>query len=76
MGVGLIGSAMNLVVFAAPGASRAAPPLIPAGAAAPAGAVADPLPQALVLTAIVIGFGLSAFVLALAAALRRAEAGR
>jgi multicomponent Na+:H+ antiporter subunit C len=32
---------------------------------APAGAIANPLPQALVLTAIVIGFGLAAFALLL-----------
>jgi multicomponent Na+:H+ antiporter subunit C len=34
--------------------------------AAPAAAVANPLPQALVLTAIVIGFGLVAFAFVLA----------
>ena len=34
----------------------------------------DPLPQAFVLTAIVIGFGVTALLLALAASLRRDEA--
>ena len=43
-----------------------APPLIPDGAYKPAGEVANALPQALVLTAIVIGFGLFAFSLVLA----------
>ena len=46
--------------------ARLAPPLVPAGATAPVEAVANPLPQALVLTAIVIGFGLVSFALVLA----------
>ncbi len=71
LGVALIGTAANLVVFAAGSLTPAAAPLIPEGAAAPDGAVADPLPQALVLTAIVIGFGLAAFALALALAAHR-----
>ena len=37
------------------------PPLVPVGASAPPPGVADPVPQALVLTAIVIGFALTAF---------------
>jgi len=40
--------------------------LVPAGATALAQPYADPVPQALVLTAIVIGFGLTAFSLVLA----------
>ncbi|MGI9505246.1 MAG: NADH-quinone oxidoreductase subunit K, partial [Geminicoccaceae bacterium] len=43
-----------------------APPLIAEGMTAPAVPVANPLPQALILTAIVIGFGLVAFTLVLA----------
>ncbi|HWG91086.1 MAG TPA: NADH-quinone oxidoreductase subunit K, partial [Candidatus Thermoplasmatota archaeon] len=35
------------------------------GADVPAGVFADPLPQALILTAIVIGFGVQAFALVL-----------
>ncbi|MGH2585976.1 MAG: NADH-quinone oxidoreductase subunit K, partial [Dehalococcoidia bacterium] len=42
------------------------PPLIPEGAEEPVGTYADPVPQALILTAIVIGFGVLAFLLALA----------
>ena len=41
-------------------------PLVPVGATQPVEPFADPLPQALVLTAIVIGFGMTAFVVVLA----------
>jgi len=64
-GLVLISNAANLVIFAAGGLTFGAPPLIPEGADAPAALVANVLPQALVLTAIVIGFGLFAFALAL-----------
>ena len=64
-GLVLLSNAVNLVVFGAGRVARAAPPLVPPGAAALEGAYANPLPQALVLTAIVIGFGLVAFALAL-----------
>ena len=42
------------------------PPIVPAGRRCPTAAVANPLPQALILTAIVIGFALFAFLLVLA----------
>lgn len=64
-GVILLSNAVNLVLFAAGRTTRAAPPIIPDGLSAPAGAVANPLPQALILTAIVIGFGLVAFAFVL-----------
>lgn len=64
-GLVLISNAANLLIFAAGGLTPEAPPLIPEGAYAPAAGVANALPQALVLTAIVIGFGLFAFALAL-----------
>jgi multicomponent Na+:H+ antiporter subunit C len=64
-GVVLVSSAANLVVFAGGRLMDGAAPLVPKGLEAPAEAVANPLPQALVLTAIVIGFGLTAFALAL-----------
>jgi len=64
-GLVLITSAANLVIFAAGRVSRAAPPLIAKGSEAPPEGVANALPQALILTAIVIGFGLLAFTLAL-----------
>lgn len=64
-GLVLISNAANLVIFAAGGLTLGAPPLVPEGADAPPAFVANALPQALVLTAIVIGFGLFAFALAL-----------
>jgi multicomponent Na+:H+ antiporter subunit C len=65
IGLGLLSNAVNLAIFEAGRLSWAAPPLIEAGAKAPEGAVANALPQALILTAIVIGFGLLAFALVL-----------
>ena len=64
-GLVLLSNAANLTIFTAGGLTRAEPPLVPQGVSAPAEAVANALPQALVLTAIVIGFGLFAFALAL-----------
>lgn len=74
VGIILLGSAVNLFVFAAGRLGAAAPPLIAAaGAGAPA-ALANPVPQALVLTAIVIGFAFACFAIALALALGAREA--
>lgn len=70
LGLALLGSAANLFVLAAGRLGQIQPPIVPVGALAPAEAVADPLPQALVLTAIVIGFALACFGLALALALQ------
>jgi multicomponent Na+:H+ antiporter subunit C len=64
-GLVLISNAANLVIFASGRMTFGAPPLIDEGADAPPALVANALPQALVLTAIVIGFGLFAFALAL-----------
>jgi multicomponent Na+:H+ antiporter subunit C len=64
-GLVLISNAANMVIFAAGRLTEGTPPLIPEGADVPAGPVANALPQALVLTAIVIGFGLFAFALVL-----------
>jgi multicomponent Na+:H+ antiporter subunit C len=64
-GLVLMSNAANLLFFTAGRVLRGAPPLIPEGMAAPAGAVANPLAQALVLTAIVIGFGVVALLLVL-----------
>lgn len=65
-GLILLGNAVNLLVFTVGRAARMAPPLIPEGMTVPPEATANPLPQALVLTAIVISFGLVAFALVLA----------
>lgn len=65
-GLTLISNGANLLIFASGRLSGGRPPLVPEGAKAPVGPVANALPQALVLTAIVIGFGLFAFALILA----------
>jgi multicomponent Na+:H+ antiporter subunit C len=61
IGLGLLSHAVNLLVFAAARPVLAEPPVVPPGAVALSGAFSDPLPQALVLTAIVISFGVLAF---------------
>lgn len=68
LGIMLIGYGVNLFLVAMGRVARGAPPIIQEGVTA----YVDPLPQALVLTAIVIGFGMAAFivVLALAAGIR------
>ena len=66
IGLGLLSNGTNLLIFTAGGLTRAYPPVVPEGATALAKPYADPVPQALVLTAIVIGFGLLAFSLVLA----------
>lgn len=65
-GLILISNAANLTIFAAGRLTQGSPPLVPEDAEVPVDAVANALPQALVLTAIVIGFGLFAFALVLA----------
>ena len=65
IGLSLLSNAVNLAIFESGRLSYAAPPLIAAGAEGPFGDVANALPQALILTAIVIGFGLLAFTLVL-----------
>mgnify|MGYP003341660155 CR=1 FL=1 len=65
IGVILISQAANLLVFTAGGLLVGRPALIPGDSQVPEMPVGDPLPQAMVLTAIVIGFGLTAFLLAL-----------
>lgn len=65
VGIGLMANGSNVLIFAAAGVTRGRPPLIEAGAVA-VQPFADPVPQSLVLTAIVIGFGVLAFALVLA----------
>jgi len=60
-GLVLIGHAANLLIFTAGGLVRAEPPIVPVGGKVPAAGHADPLPQALILTAIVISFAVLAF---------------
>lgn len=65
IGLGLLGHAVNLLVFMAGRLTRGAPPVVPLGETALAAPYADPLPQALILTAIVIGFGVQVFAVVL-----------
>src|SRR5690606_21112850 len=66
LGLALLSHAANLLIFTAGGISRAHPPIVELEKTAPPQPYADPLPQALVLTAIVISFGVLAFAVALA----------
>ena len=62
VGLGLIAHGANLILLGS-GGEPASPPIIGTGTTAP---YSDPLEQALVLTAIVITFGITALLLALA----------
>jgi multicomponent Na+:H+ antiporter subunit C len=64
-GVVLLSTAANLLIFVAGGLQFTAPPVIQQGMTALGAGSANPLPQALILTAIVIGFALVAFASAL-----------
>lgn len=65
LGLVLLSHGANLLIFTAAGLTRAQAPIIPPDAAASPVPTADPVPQALILTAIVIGFGVLAFALVL-----------
>jgi multicomponent K+:H+ antiporter subunit C len=66
LGLTLVSYAVNLAIFAAGRLGPVAPPLLSQGATASLATHADPLPQALVLTAIVISFAMTAVLLAIA----------
>jgi multicomponent Na+:H+ antiporter subunit C len=66
VGLGLLSNGTNLLIFTGGGLTRVRAPIIPEGQTTITGAFADPVPQSLVLTAIVIGFGVLAFALVLA----------
>lgn len=63
IGLALLGNGVNLLFLVAGGRAGEAPINVPG---ADSSTIADPLPQAMVLTAIVIALGLTAFVLAMA----------
>lgn len=65
IGLTLLGHAANLLIFTVSGVSRVGPPIVPEGREAPLMGSSDPVPQALILTAIVISFGVLAFLLVL-----------
>src|SRR6056297_3005740 len=64
IGIILLSNATNLLVFVAAGLTQGEPVFV-SKTMEQSEQLADPLPQALVLTAIVIGFGIVAFTLAL-----------
>jgi len=64
-GLILASNAINLLIFAVGRLNSQRPPLIPDPATAVQGPFANALPQALILTAIVIGFALLSFVFVL-----------
>lgn len=61
----LIGAGSNLLLLVSSDLVRAKAPLAEAGQAQPQGFTSDPLAQALILTAIVISFGVIIFALVL-----------
>jgi multicomponent K+:H+ antiporter subunit C len=63
IGLTLLSYAVNLFIFAMGRLRIGDAAIVPAGAAADPAAYADPLPQALVLTAIVINFATTALLL-------------
>ena len=65
LGLALVSNGANLAILTAAGLRWGEPPLIPADATRLAAPAADPVPQALILTASVIGFGTLAFTTAL-----------
>ena len=67
VGLSMLANASNLLIFTSAGLTRERAPIISAGEVPTSVAgLADPVPQALILTAIVIGFGVLAFSLVLA----------
>jgi multicomponent Na+:H+ antiporter subunit C len=65
LGLMIFGHAVHLLIFTAAGLTEGNPAFIAEGEKVAAAPFADPLPQALILTAIVISFGVLAFSLAL-----------
>jgi multicomponent Na+:H+ antiporter subunit C len=72
IGLLLLGNAANIAILTGGRVLGTAPPLVPSGSSALLADASNPLPQALVLTAIVISFGLTAFTTVLVWAAFRA----
>ena len=70
IGLGLLANGTNLLIFTAGGLTRGRPPVVPDGATTLIAPYADPVPQALVLTAIVINFAMTALLLVVLLAAR------
>jgi len=65
VGLLLLGYAVNLLLFSSSSLVPGKPPIIAPGEVQPPPGFADPVPQALILTAIVISFGVVAFAIVL-----------
>jgi multicomponent Na+:H+ antiporter subunit C len=65
IGLILLGNGANLLIFLLGRISKGKPPIIPEDSSIFIEAYADPVPQALILTAIVISFGLQSFAIVL-----------
>lgn len=65
LGVAILGNGVNLLIFTVGRLTTETPPIVAAGDYFPLEGSANPLPQALILTAIVIGFALLSFLLVL-----------
>ncbi|MDY8108368.1 Na+/H+ antiporter subunit C [Fulvimarina sp. 2208YS6-2-32] len=65
LGVVLLGNSVNLLIFTNGRIGSIVPPVIPEGQSVPLEQLSNPLPQALILTAIVISFSFFAFLLVL-----------
>ncbi|MFQ5895116.1 MAG: Na+/H+ antiporter subunit C [Nitrospinota bacterium] len=66
LGLSLLSHAANLLIVASGWVRDGFAPIVPPTASVDPTLYVDPLPQAMVLTAIVIGFGVTAFLLVLA----------
>jgi multicomponent Na+:H+ antiporter subunit C len=65
LGIIILGNGANLLIFLLGRISKGRPPIIAGDLKVFAEAYADPIPQALILTAIVISFGLQSFAIIL-----------
>lgn len=65
IGLSLLSHGANLLIFTAGGLRKGGAPILAEGEKTFVAIPADPLPQALILTAIVIGFAVTAFALVL-----------
>ncbi|MFN4123569.1 MAG: Na+/H+ antiporter subunit C [Flavobacteriales bacterium] len=65
IGLILLGNGANILIFLLGRIAKGKPPIIPEASKVFTDVYADPLPQALILTAIVISFGLQAFAIVL-----------
>lgn len=65
LGIILLGNGTNILIFLLGNITKGKPPIIEPDLSVFADIYADPIPQALILTAIVISFGLTSFAIVL-----------